>query len=159
VSESWLLTTSDLIYHFLFLGINRGVDQMPKAPSSVENLDFENMSDGQLREVIQRAKETLTARITRRIDEYQLLAREVGFEVTLTKLGEGASHRRQRSPDSPESDDRRRDVPAKFRNPDNPAEIWAGRGRKPKWVEEKLNQGRTLDDLLINPPAARESPP
>jgi DNA-binding protein H-NS len=131
---------------------------MSKAPSSVENLDFENMSDGQLREVIQHAKETLSERITRRIDEFRLLAREVGFEVTLTKVGEGESHRRRRSPDGSEGDDRRRDVPAKFRNPDNPAEIWSGRGRKPKWVEEKLNQGRTLDDLLINRPAAQESP-
>ncbi|RME59368.1 H-NS histone family protein [Candidatus Parcubacteria bacterium] len=40
-------------------------------------------------------------------------------------------------------------VPPKYRNPDNPAETWTGRGRKPKWVEEALNQGKTLDDLLI----------
>lgn len=41
-------------------------------------------------------------------------------------------------------------VPPKYRNPNNPAETWTGRGRQPKWVEELLNQGRTLDDLLIH---------
>jgi DNA-binding protein H-NS len=128
---------------------------MSKAPSSVEHLDFENMSDGQLREVIRRSKETLTERITGRIDEYRLLAREVGFEITLTKVGEAESGRKRRSPNGPEGDDRRRDVvPAKYRNPDNPADIWAGRGRQPKWVEEKLKQGQTLDDLLISRPNA-----
>jgi DNA-binding protein H-NS len=27
--------------------------------------------------------------------------------------------------------------------------LWSGRGRKPKWVEEHLAKGKTLDDLLI----------
>lgn len=132
---------------------------MAKAPLDVEGLNFENMSDAQLREIMQRAKEMLSERITRRLDEFRLLAREAGFEVTLTKVGEGESQRgrRRRSPDGAENDDRRREVPAKYRNPDNAAETWAGRGRKPKWVEEKLAQGRTLEDLLISRPAAAEN--
>lgn len=39
-------------------------------------------------------------------------------------------------------------VPAAFRNPDTGAE-WSGRGRKPNWVVEFLNQGKALDDLRI----------
>ena len=45
---------------------------------------------------------------------------------------------------------------AKYRNPDNPAETWAGRGRKPKWVEDRLEQGTPLEALLINQSAPRE---
>lgn len=36
---------------------------------------------------------------------------------------------------------------AAYRNPENPAETWAGRGRKPRWVNEWLESGKSLDDL------------
>ena len=130
---------------------------MAKAPAGIESLDFETMSDQELREVMQRAKETLNARVTSRIEEFRQLAREAGFAVTLTKIGEEPRRGRRRSQEGTDGDDRRRDVSAKYRNPDNPAETWAGRGRKPKWVEEKLAHGATLDDLLISRPALEES--
>ena len=37
----------------------------------------------------------------------------------------------------------------KYRNPNNQAEGWAGRGRKPKWVEELLAQGKDLEDFAV----------
>ena len=40
-------------------------------------------------------------------------------------------------------------VPPKYRNPDNPAETWTGRGRQPRWVSAALEKGLTLDDLRI----------
>jgi DNA-binding protein H-NS len=131
---------------------------MAKAPSGVESLDFETMSDQELRDVMQRAKEALNVRVTSRMEEFRQLARDAGFVVTLTKIGEEASRRgRRRSQEGTEGEDRRHEVPPKYRNPDNSAETWAGRGRKPKWVEEKLAQGRTLDDLLISQPGAAEN--
>jgi DNA-binding protein H-NS len=40
-------------------------------------------------------------------------------------------------------------VAAKYRNPENASETWTGRGRKPKWVEQQLTLGRTLESLEI----------
>lgn len=40
-------------------------------------------------------------------------------------------------------------VAKKYMNPNNHADQWTGRGRKPKWVEEHLENGGTLEDLLI----------
>ncbi|GAA3910931.1 H-NS histone family protein [Litoribacillus peritrichatus] len=40
-------------------------------------------------------------------------------------------------------------VAPKYQNPDNSAETWTGRGRKPKWVEKALNSGKSLDDISI----------
>ena len=37
----------------------------------------------------------------------------------------------------------------KFRNPDDPAETWSGRGRKPRWFTEKLRLGKRLEELKI----------
>ena len=130
---------------------------MAKASSSVESLDFENMSDQELRAVMQRAQQTLSARVTSRIEEFRHLAREAGFAVNLTKIGEEPRRGRRRSQERAVEDDRRRGVSPKYRNPDNPADTWAGRGRKPKWVEDKLAQGATLEDLLISRATPAES--
>ncbi|WP_425415751.1 H-NS family nucleoid-associated regulatory protein [Paracoccus chinensis] len=29
----------------------------------------------------------------------------------------------------------------------NPEQTWSGRGRRPQWINEALEAGRTLDDL------------
>ena len=40
-------------------------------------------------------------------------------------------------------------VPPKYRDPNNAANTWTGRGRKPKWVEEYLATGSTLSAIAI----------
>ncbi len=47
------------------------------------------------------------------------------------------------------ADDGRAHVPPKYRNPDNPAETWTGRGRQPKWLAAKIAAGIALDSLKI----------
>jgi DNA-binding protein H-NS len=37
----------------------------------------------------------------------------------------------------------------KFRNPGQPSETWAGRGRKPRWLTKLLRAGGRLDDFRI----------
>jgi DNA-binding protein H-NS len=39
-------------------------------------------------------------------------------------------------------------VPAKFRHP-RTGETWTGRGRRPRWVEVALQEGKTMDDLAV----------
>ena len=42
----------------------------------------------------------------------------------------------------------------KFRNPNEPFETWAGRGKKPRWLTRQLKAGRRLDDFRIRGQAA-----
>ncbi|MBN2906933.1 MAG: H-NS histone family protein [Rhodobacteraceae bacterium] len=44
---------------------------------------------------------------------------------------------------------RRAKAAAKYRNPNNAAETWSGRGRRPNWLEKALAGGLKLEDLLI----------
>ena len=44
-------------------------------------------------------------------------------------------------------------VAPKYRNPDNPAETWAGRGLKPRWLAAALKTGKKLEDFSITAPA------
>jgi len=40
-------------------------------------------------------------------------------------------------------------VAAKYRNPEDPAETWAGRGLNPRWLTAAIKSGKKLDDFLI----------
>ena len=40
-------------------------------------------------------------------------------------------------------------VAAKYRNPENPSETWAGRGLKPRWLVAAIKAGHKPDDFLI----------
>jgi DNA-binding protein H-NS len=38
-------------------------------------------------------------------------------------------------------------VAAQYQNPENSAEQWTGRGRKPRWIVEAMEGGAKLEDL------------
>jgi len=40
-------------------------------------------------------------------------------------------------------------VSPKFRNPEQPSETWAGRGKKPRWLVAQLKSGKQIDDFRI----------
>jgi DNA-binding protein H-NS len=48
-------------------------------------------------------------------------------------------------------------VAPKYRNPENPAETWAGRGLRPRWLVAALKGGKKLEDFAIGG-AAKGSP-
>ena len=47
----------------------------------------------------------------------------------------------------------------KYRDPAKPENTWAGRGKQPGWLKEKLDAGASLDDFLIDKPAVAEVDP
>jgi len=38
---------------------------------------------------------------------------------------------------------------SKYRNPQNPRQVWSGRGRHPPWVRAWLADGKSLADLAV----------
>ena len=46
-------------------------------------------------------------------------------------------------------------VAPKYRNPDNPAETWAGRGLRPRWLAGALKSGKKLEDFSIAAPGKK----
>jgi DNA-binding protein H-NS len=43
----------------------------------------------------------------------------------------------------------------KYRNPVQPSETWAGRGKQPRWLTAQLRSGKNLDDFRIQPSSDR----
>ena len=72
------------------------------------------------------------------------IAENVGYSVEeLLELGE---QKRKKTT--------RKAVEPRYRNKNNAGETWTGRGKQPKWVAEALASGLTLEDLMIEKPAA-----
>ncbi len=68
--------------------------------------------------------------------ELEAKAKEMGF--TLAQLV-----------DSSKSKKRRAAAVAKYGNPENSAETWSGRGRRPAWFTAALAAGKSESELLI----------
>src|SRR4051794_27419540 len=45
----------------------------------------------------------------------------------------------------------------KYRNPANPLETWAGRGKQPRWLKVHLQSGKNVDDFRIKSSSDRRS--
>jgi DNA-binding protein H-NS len=37
----------------------------------------------------------------------------------------------------------------KYRNPAQPGETWAGRGKQPRWLAAQIGEGKALDDFRV----------
>ena len=46
----------------------------------------------------------------------------------------------------------------KYQDPAKPECTWAGRGKQPGWLKEKLEAGASLEDFLIDQPTTLSSP-
>lgn len=101
------------------------------------SIDLENLSLRELRDLrnkLDRAISTFEERRKREaLAAAESAAREFGFNLT----------------DLTEAKAARAKVAAKYANPQDPSLTWTGRGRKPRWVQEALDAGKSLADLEI----------
>jgi DNA-binding protein H-NS len=91
-------------------------------------------------EIKHRTEEATNAAREAAIEKLKAIAREHGYS-----LEELAGTKKTRK----SSSGVRKPVAPKYANPTNPTETWTGRGRKPLWVQAALNQGKSLESLLI----------
>ena len=97
----------------------------------MQNFKLERMSIDELWALHETISETLAARLD---------AEKRVLEKRLDLLSNQANTFKRR-PYPP--------VLPKFRNPDNPAETWSGRGRKARWIIQQLRSGKRLEELKI----------
>ena len=82
----------------------------------------------------------------------KIVAEKAQLERRLQQLGQApsvaakkTSHERRPYPQ----------VFPKYRNPAQPGETWAGRGKQPRWLTAQLKSGKKLDDFRIQSPSGR----
>jgi len=100
-------------------------------------INYDKMSVKELSDIIARAQKALNAAKERERSEIKqkitTLAETAGFSVgeLFGQRGRGKS------------------VTVKYMNPDNRAETWTGRGRKPNWLVAKLSKGAKITDFAV----------
>ena len=101
------------------------------------NIDLDSLSLKDLRELRNKLDRAISTYEDRRKREalvaVENAAREFGFN-----LAELTAAKQARSKVAP-----------KYANPQDPDATWTGRGRKPRWVQEALDAGKTLESLEI----------
>ena len=70
--------------------------------------------------------------------QQRIQTEKLELEKRLTRLQAPVSGRRPYPPVSP-----------KYRNPDQPSETWAGRGKRPRWLVAQLGSGKQIEDFKI----------
>lgn len=76
-------------------------------------------------------------------------ARRQELEAELSKLHGYSGGARAGRPAGRGRRGPRGSVAPKYRNPENTAETWAGRGLKPRWLTAAIKGGKKLDDFAI----------
>ena len=90
---------------------------------------LKTMTVPKLQELKSQVEAAISAKVTERRRELELeLSKLAGFGGRGSRMGP---------------------VAPKYRNPENPAETWAGRGLKPRWLTAAIKGGKKLDDFLI----------
>lgn len=103
--------------------------------------DLEKLSTEELWDFHEEIATALAAKMT---------AEKSVLEHRLKQLTRQQAEQRRETPE-------RRPYPAvtpKFRNPDQPTQTWAGRGKQPRWLTAQLKSGKQIDEFRIASAAA-----
>ena len=110
-------------------------DETYQPDTMLESMDLEGLKD--LRKKLDRAIANYETRKRQEaLSAVEQAAREHGFKLA-ELLGEGKSSKGRKSTAAV----------AKYVNPEDPEQTWSGRGRRPHWVSNALESGRTLEEL------------
>ena len=105
--------------------------------------DIENLDIDALQELTKKANALIEKKQQEKIENtYQqvlALAEEVGMSLE-ELIAYGQDHQISAN---------KRTVAPRYRHPQDASQTWTGRGKKPRWVVDALEQGKTLEDLMI----------
>ena len=100
-----------------------------------------DMSEAELNSVIENARKALKEKQDSKRKEVLAKIKELAGSIGVNvEIGESSTKTSSRKGSS---------VPIKYRDPANANNKWTGRGMKPKWLKELLDQGRNLKEFEI----------
>lgn len=121
-------------------------------------IDINSLSAKELDALINQAKKRRTTLAKRKPiatvrNKLTQLARAEGYSIQ-ELFGDGAKVQGERGaksakPAAKKAGKSTGKVAPKYRNPENPAETWTGRGKQPRWLAAYTGQGRSADEFLI----------
>lgn len=104
-------------------------------------VDLQNMSLDELKR--------LQKDVAKAIDDYEARKKREALAAVEAKASEMGFTLAELTGETPSKKGGKPKLPPKYQHPENPALTWSGRGRKPDWIKEGLEAGKSLDDFLI----------
>jgi DNA-binding protein H-NS len=106
---------------------------------NVKNKNLDKMSVDELWSVHEFVSAELARKILAETARLEQRLRQLG-RVALSNNVKNMNHARRPYPQ----------VFPKYRNPAEPSETWAGRGKRPRWLSAQLKSGKQIDDFRID---------
>ena len=105
--------------------------------------DISKLSVAELRDLQEQASQLIASKQDQEVEQaYQdILAIAAKVNLTVDQILELGANKQKKT--------KRKSVEPRYRNPDNSAETWTGRGKQPRWLVAKLEQGAKPEDFLI----------
>lgn len=109
-------------------------------------VNLNNMSIQELESLIEQAQEMIEQKreqaIVKARADIEKIAASTGCTVQeLLGVRPGRGRGRQAAA--------KKTVPDKYRNPKDPSQTWSGRGKRPRWLQEMLENGGKLESFLV----------
>jgi len=106
----------------------------------MKHIDLSSLSTEELKALMAKAENSLREKNQRRIMELRREAEELAqsMNMTVAEVFWVDGNKKQGSK-----------LPPKFMNPANPNQTWTGRGKKPRWLAEALDQGESIEKFRI----------
>jgi DNA-binding protein H-NS len=120
--------------------------KLMKPGAAMKPSDFESMSIDKLWTLREKIAATLAGKLAAEKTRLEKRLRQLEQGVGSNANGRNAGHARRPYPQ----------VFPKYRNPKEPSETWAGRGKQPRWLTAQLRSGKKLDDFRIQPSSNRK---
>ena len=110
----------------------------------IEQIDLSLYSIEELKTLVDKARREITLKERHRLQEVRDRIEQLASGLNMS-LEEVMGHK-------PQSRTTRK-IRARvicFRNPANPAQTWTGRGKRPRWLVQALEQGARLEDFALS---------
>ncbi len=102
--------------------------------------DYQNLSESELRAVIERAEIALKNKQANKrketIAKIKELAASIDAHVEIYEDGKKTARLVSK-------------VPIKYRDPNDPEKTWTGRGMTPKWLRDLVDKGRDISEFKV----------
>lgn len=108
----------------------------------VEQLDLSAYSIEELKALVDRARKEIVLKERNRLEEVRSQIERLAGDLNMSAEEFIHYGERRRALDPPDN--------AKYRNPADPSQTWSGRGKRPRWLQQALQQGARLEDFAVD---------
>ena len=109
----------------------------------VEQIDLSLYSIEELKTLVDKARREITLRERHRLQEIRDRIEQLASGLNMSLEEVMGQKPRSQPPGKVKTSEIR------FRNPANPAQTWTGRGKRPRWLQQALEQGARLEDFTV----------